>query len=50
VLGWPALALPAGPAEAGLPASLQLVGRPGDDALVLAAGEALEASLEGGTA
>jgi aspartyl-tRNA(Asn)/glutamyl-tRNA(Gln) amidotransferase subunit A len=49
-LGWPALALPVGPAEAGLPASLQLVGRPGDDALVLAAGEALEASLERGTA
>jgi len=45
VLGWPALALPAGPAEDGLPASLQLVGRPGDDAVVLAAGEALEASL-----
>jgi Asp-tRNA(Asn)/Glu-tRNA(Gln) amidotransferase A subunit family amidase len=44
-LGWPALALPAGAAEEGLPASLQLVGRPGDDALVLAAGEALEASL-----
>jgi len=44
-LGWPALALPAGPAEDGLPASLQLVGRPGDDALVLAAGEVLEASL-----
>jgi aspartyl-tRNA(Asn)/glutamyl-tRNA(Gln) amidotransferase subunit A len=44
-LGWPALALPAGPAEAGLPASLQLVGRPGDDALVLAVGESLEASV-----
>ena len=29
---------PCGPAEDGLPASLQLVGRPGDDALVLAAG------------
>ena len=48
-LGWPALALPAGPAEDGLPASVQLVGRPGDDALVLAAGEALEASLVRGT-
>ena len=44
-LGWPALALPCGSAEDGLPASAQLVGRPGDDALVLAAGEALEAAL-----
>jgi Asp-tRNA(Asn)/Glu-tRNA(Gln) amidotransferase A subunit family amidase len=44
-LGWPALALPGGRAEEGLPASLQLVGRPGDDALVLAAGAAFEASL-----
>jgi aspartyl-tRNA(Asn)/glutamyl-tRNA(Gln) amidotransferase subunit A len=35
-LGWPALALPCGPAEDGLPASVQLVGRPGSDALVLA--------------
>ena len=43
-LGWPALALPCGAAEDGLPASLQLVGRPGDDAAVLAAG-ALLASL-----
>jgi aspartyl-tRNA(Asn)/glutamyl-tRNA(Gln) amidotransferase subunit A len=42
-LGWPVLALPCGPAEDGLPASLQLVGR--DDAFVLAAGELLEASL-----
>ncbi|HEY8192823.1 MAG TPA: amidase [Gaiellaceae bacterium] len=49
-VGWPALALPAGPAEDGLPASLQLVGKPGDDALVLAAGTALEASLDRGTA
>jgi aspartyl-tRNA(Asn)/glutamyl-tRNA(Gln) amidotransferase subunit A len=46
-LGWPVLALPCGPAEDGLPASLQLVGR--DDALVLAAGELLEASLVRGT-
>jgi aspartyl-tRNA(Asn)/glutamyl-tRNA(Gln) amidotransferase subunit A len=39
--GWPALALPCGPAEDGLPASLQLVGRQGDDARVLAAGLSL---------
>jgi aspartyl-tRNA(Asn)/glutamyl-tRNA(Gln) amidotransferase subunit A len=44
-LGAPALALPAGAAEDGLPASVQLVGRPGEDALVLAAGRALEAAL-----
>jgi aspartyl-tRNA(Asn)/glutamyl-tRNA(Gln) amidotransferase subunit A len=46
VVGAPALALPCGPAEDGLPASLQLVGRPGDDALVLAAGSLLERLLE----
>ena len=40
-VGWPALALPCGTAEDGLPASVQLVGRPGDDALVLAAGALL---------
>ncbi|MFY9580827.1 MAG: amidase, partial [Gaiellaceae bacterium] len=40
-LGWPALALPCGPAEEGLPASVQLVGKPGEDALVLAAGRLL---------
>jgi Asp-tRNA(Asn)/Glu-tRNA(Gln) amidotransferase A subunit family amidase len=44
-VGAPALALPCGPAENGQPASLQLVGRPGDDALVLAAGRAIEARL-----
>src|SRR5215212_5326632 len=44
-VGAPALALPCGPAEIGLPASVQLVGRPGDDALVLAAGRALEGRL-----
>ena len=44
-LGWPALALPCGPAEDGLPASVQLAGRRGGDALVLAAGRLLEAAL-----
>jgi Asp-tRNA(Asn)/Glu-tRNA(Gln) amidotransferase A subunit family amidase len=44
-VGAPALALPCGSAEDGLPASVQLVGRPGDDALVLAAGRMLEARL-----
>jgi aspartyl-tRNA(Asn)/glutamyl-tRNA(Gln) amidotransferase subunit A len=46
LLGWPALALPCGPAEDGLPASAQLVGRPGADALVLAVGTVLEAELK----
>jgi aspartyl-tRNA(Asn)/glutamyl-tRNA(Gln) amidotransferase subunit A len=43
--GSPALALPCGPAELGLPASVQLVGAPGADALVLAAGRLLERAL-----
>ena len=43
-LGWPALALPCGAAEDGLPASVQLVAPSGADAHVLAAG-ALLASL-----
>lgn len=46
-LGWPALALPCGPAEGGLPASVQLVGRTGSDALVLAAAEVLASLLRG---
>ena len=46
LLGWPALALPSGPAEDGLPASIQIVGRPGDDERVLAAGIALEEVLK----
>jgi aspartyl-tRNA(Asn)/glutamyl-tRNA(Gln) amidotransferase subunit A len=45
VTGWPALALPCGPAEDGLPASLQIAARPGADALVLAVGERLERAL-----
>jgi len=44
-LGWPALALPCGRAEGGLPASIQLVARAGDDALVLAAGRAFETAF-----
>jgi aspartyl-tRNA(Asn)/glutamyl-tRNA(Gln) amidotransferase subunit A len=46
LLGWPALALPCGTAEEGLPASLQVVARPGDDALVLGVAERLEAALK----
>jgi Asp-tRNA(Asn)/Glu-tRNA(Gln) amidotransferase A subunit family amidase len=46
-LGWPALALPCGPAEEGLPASIQIVGKPGNDALVLAAGRVLESLVRG---
>ena len=46
-LGWPALALPCGAAEAGMPASAQLAARAGEDALVLAVGELLERELAG---
>jgi aspartyl-tRNA(Asn)/glutamyl-tRNA(Gln) amidotransferase subunit A len=45
-LGWPALALPCGAADEGLPASVQLVGPAGADALVLATGALLERALE----
>jgi aspartyl-tRNA(Asn)/glutamyl-tRNA(Gln) amidotransferase subunit A len=48
VTGSPALALPCGVAEDGLPASVQIVGRPGDDALVLAAGRALAGRTSAG--
>ena len=44
-LGWPALALPCGPAEDGLPASVQLAGPTGADAVVLAAGRLLASRL-----
>jgi aspartyl-tRNA(Asn)/glutamyl-tRNA(Gln) amidotransferase subunit A len=44
-VGAPALALPCGPAEDGLPASIQLVGKLGHDAMVLAAGRLLERAL-----
>jgi aspartyl-tRNA(Asn)/glutamyl-tRNA(Gln) amidotransferase subunit A len=43
--GWPAAALPCGPAEDGLPASAQLAAPPGQDALVLRAAKALERAL-----
>ena len=44
-VGAPALALPCGRTEDGLPVSLQLFARPGDDALVLAAAALLETAL-----
>jgi aspartyl-tRNA(Asn)/glutamyl-tRNA(Gln) amidotransferase subunit A len=44
-LGWPALALPCGPAEDGLPASVQLAAPAGEDARVIAAGSLLERTL-----
>lgn len=44
-LGWPALALPCGPAEDGLSASIQLAAPGGADARVLAAGRLLAAAL-----
>jgi aspartyl-tRNA(Asn)/glutamyl-tRNA(Gln) amidotransferase subunit A len=44
-LGWPALALPCGPAEHGLPASIQLIAPAGGDARVLAAAALLERLL-----
>jgi aspartyl-tRNA(Asn)/glutamyl-tRNA(Gln) amidotransferase subunit A len=46
VLGAPALALPCGPAEDGLPASVQIAGPPGADALVLGVGALLERALK----
>jgi aspartyl-tRNA(Asn)/glutamyl-tRNA(Gln) amidotransferase subunit A len=45
LVGWPALAIPCGIAEDGLPASIQVAGRAAADALVLAAGAALEQAL-----
>ena len=41
-IGAPALAVPCGAAEAGLPASVQVVARPGMDALVLGVGTLLD--------
>ena len=44
-LGWPALALPCGTAESGLPASVTLAAPQRKDDYVLGVGEALEAAL-----
>jgi aspartyl-tRNA(Asn)/glutamyl-tRNA(Gln) amidotransferase subunit A len=44
-VGWPAVALPCGPAEDGLPASVQLAADGGQDAHVLGVAAALEAAL-----
>jgi aspartyl-tRNA(Asn)/glutamyl-tRNA(Gln) amidotransferase subunit A len=44
-LGWPALSLPCGTDADGVPLSVQLVGRPGADATVLAAAAELERAL-----
>lgn len=49
-LGWPAFALPCGAAEHEAPASLQLVGRPGADGLVVAAAAVLERALRSAAA
>ncbi len=46
-LGWPVLALPTGAATPAGAGSIQVIGRPGDDALVLAAGLALERRFAG---
>lgn len=44
LLGWPAISVPVGRTEEGLPLGLQLVGRPWDEATVLRAAAALEAT------
>ena len=48
VTGAPALAVPCGAAEHGLPASVSLIGRRGEDAGVLAAGLLLEQAVRAG--
>jgi len=44
-VGAPALAIPCGRTEGGLPVSMQVVGKPGADGLVLAAGALIETAL-----
>jgi aspartyl-tRNA(Asn)/glutamyl-tRNA(Gln) amidotransferase subunit A len=43
-LGWPAITVPCGVNQAGLPLSIQLVGRAWDEATVLRAAQAVEAA------
>jgi aspartyl-tRNA(Asn)/glutamyl-tRNA(Gln) amidotransferase subunit A len=45
VLGWPALAMPCGFSESGLPIGLQWVAPPGGEALLLSAGAVLEDAI-----
>ena len=45
VLGFPALSMPCGMSAQGLPIGLQMIGRPFEENLLLALGEALEAEL-----
>lgn len=46
LIGCPALNIPCGRGEAGLPLGLQVIARPGDDAKLLAAGAWIEAKLK----
>ena len=46
LIGCPALNIPCGHGEAGLPLGLQVIARPGDDAKLLAAGAWIEAKLK----
>lgn len=50
VLGYPALSIPCGVVKTGMPAGLQIVGRPYEDGLVLMVGAELEAGFTPGAA
>jgi len=49
VLGFPAVAVPAGRSGEGLPIGLQLIGRPFEEEIVLSAARIIEESLGGWT-